>query len=248
MPSSIRQIGLQFEKFFLKYVDAVILADELQIIEFGGINNKKCVIVYDSPNLVPFISKQKSSFFNIFYAGVLENGRKLNIENMISAIKKIDSIKLTIVGEGNLVNEIKKLSKQIPEKIQYITWMEYHKVLEMTCNSDLLFSIRDPYPLVNKYICGSKFLEAIMCNVPIIVSEGTSAAIKVKEYECGLIVDPHNIDDIVKNILILKNNPKLCKIYGLNGKRAYNKFFSYDIMKKRIINIYDEVILDNLNK
>jgi len=100
----------------------------------------------------------------------------------------MEGVGLIFAGEGDLVKKIKAFGLEMPDKIQYVGWIPYDKVLEMSYEADLLFSLRDANPPVQKYICGSKFLEAIMCGKPILVNKGTSTAIKVSKEKCGIDV------------------------------------------------------------
>jgi glycosyltransferase involved in cell wall biosynthesis len=246
-PRVIRLIVIQLEKLFIKYVNVVILVDEMQINEFGGIPNSKIVVIYDSPYDYSqptdiSVTSMKKRIFNIFYAGYLNKAGHLNIESLIEAIKDIEDVKLIIAGEGDLVEEIKIKAHEMPNKIQYIGWIPYDKVLEKSYQADLLFSLRDIFPLVHKYICGSKFLEALMCGKPILVNRGTSAAYKVLENKCGIIVDAHNINEIKEVIIKLKNDRILCNTLGMNGRKAYERKYGWEIMKQKLINLYSKLL------
>jgi glycosyltransferase involved in cell wall biosynthesis len=119
--------------------------------------------------------------------------------------------------------------------------MTYSEVLKKSLEADLLFSLRDKKPLVNTFICGSKFLESIMLGKPILVNEGTSAAIRVLKHKCGLIVDANNIAEIEAAIKYIKENPDVCKLLGTNGKNAYKLYYDWQIMKQRLITLYQEL-------
>jgi glycosyltransferase involved in cell wall biosynthesis len=244
----IRSIGIHLERFHTKYVTAVILIDELQKEEFNGIPNKNCVVIYDSPPLhisnTDQIPMEKNSF-KIFYAGYLNKEGHLNIESLLEAIKDIEDVTVKIAGEGNLVEEIKARASKTPDKIQYLGWISYNTVLKLSFNADLLFSLRDQYPLVHKYICGSKFLEALMCGKPILVNRGTSTATKVTDAKCGLIVDAHNTQEIREAISKLKHDKKLCANFALNSKKAYEQKYSWELMKRRLLVLYSKILNHN---
>lgn len=67
-----------------------------------------------------------------------------------------------------------------------------------------LFMIRDSTLPVNRYICGSKLLEAMMCSKAIITSRDTSTAHKVVKESCGIVVNPQNVQEIKNAIIKLK--------------------------------------------
>jgi glycosyltransferase involved in cell wall biosynthesis len=243
----LRTLGIHVERLHTKYVNAVVLVDEMQNEEFYGIPNDNSVVIYDSPPYVSNLDKTQleKDDFEIFYAGYLNKEGHLNIGSLLEAIRGIEHVKVTIAGEGNLVEEIKTKASEMPDKIQYVGWIPYDKVLDMSYHADLLFSLRDQYPLTHKYICGSKFLEALMCGKPVLVNKGTSAAIKVAEAKCGIVVDAHNIEEVRDAILKLMHNKRLWTNLALNSKRAYDQKYSWERMKQRLLNLYSKILVQD---
>jgi len=130
----------------------------------------------------------------------------------------------------------------MPGKIQYIGEINYTEVLERSTKADLLFMLRDYVAKpVNKYICGSKVLEAMMCSTPILVNEGTSTANIVREENCGLVVDANNIEEIRRAIIKLRDNPELCEELGINARKAHEERYSWEIMELRLLALYQEL-------
>lgn len=244
LPNWIRCIGIKADKLFMRFASAIIIADEAQIEEICRIPNSKIIPIYDSPpDIVRKInlSHQKNDVFTLFFAGMLFSARRLNINKIFAAAEGVEDIKILIVGYGDLVDEIKKMSDKMPDKIQFIGKDSYEKALKRSAEADLLFVFRDPIVPVNKYVCGSKLLEAMMCGKPILVNKGTSTANKVREENCGLIVNANNIEEIKEAIIKLRDNPELCKKLGANGRKAYEQTYSWEIMERRLITLYQEL-------
>ena len=143
----------------------------------------------DNSQGTPFIKPQSNGDFTLFFAGQLTPGKKLNLENMFEAVKTMDNVKIVIAGHGDLVETINNYSHQMPGKIEFIGEISHSEVLKRSLEADALFMIRDPILLVNKYICGSKVLEAMMCSKAIIVSQELHSH-KSHHRNCGLVVDP----------------------------------------------------------
>lgn len=244
LPTFLRSLGIHIERFCTTIVNAVVLVDEVQVAEFGGIPNHNIAVVYDSPSSIfdSFDQFENRDNFLIFYAGYLSQGRHLNLDSLLSAVEGIQNVKVIFAGEGDLVEHLKTKARETPDKIQYAGRIPYKKVLELSSQADLLFSLRDPVPLVQKYICGSKFLEAIMCAKPIIVNKGTSAALKVAKHRCGIVVDARNVDEIRNAIILLKEEPSLCKELGTNGRVAYENIYGWEKMRQRLLHLYSELI------
>ena len=176
LPIFLRTILIDMDKIFMYISDAIILADQGQVQEVNGIPNERVIIVYDSPSTISNINiyPKKDEIFTIFYAGLLLHEKKLNLDKMFFAIEDIPDIKLVIAGFGNLVNIIQEWTRKYPNKISFIGEISHSEVLERSARADLLFVLRSEAILENKYICGSKVLEAMMCGTPILVNKDTS--------------------------------------------------------------------------
>ena len=131
LPKVVRYICIQVDKLFMRLANAVILVDEAQIQGFGGVPNSRVITVYDSP---PDSFRKSTAKGNdrlaLFYAGVLYQSRRLNLDKVVSAISDIDNVKLIIAGHGNLVEEIKEWSRQMPNKIEFIGRSSYRMSLK----------------------------------------------------------------------------------------------------------------------
>lgn len=88
---------------------------------------------------------------------------------------------------------------------------------------------------------GIPLIEAMSINTPVIASN-TSCLPEVVG-DAGILVDPYDIEEILKNITILVHNPKISKEYrdkGLN--RA--KLFTWDNMARETYDIYKKLLLE----
>lgn len=244
LPKFLRDLFVKIDKIFMKQVSCVVLADEAQIVEVDGIPNSRVVPIYDSPQDIKLTHDKykESDVVTIFFAGLLYSGKYLNLDKLFKAVEHIEGIEITIAGYGDLVDKINEWSKRMPKQIIYIGEITHAEVIKRSSNADILVMLRDSILPVNKYICGSKILEAMMCGRPIIVNKGTSTANIVVKEKCGLVVDAHNIEEIRNAILKLKNNPELRSMLGQNGREAYEERYSWSIMEKRILAIYNELI------
>jgi len=126
----------------------------------------------------------------------------------------------------------------MPNKVYFIGRVPYNEVLQKSMSSDLLFVLRDDALPIHRYICGSKIFEAMMSGKPILVSKGTSTAMKVSKEKIGLVVDPNNMQEIREAILVLKEDLALYDAMGKNAREAYNKKYGWHIMGRRLIDLY----------
>ena len=80
-----------------------------------------------------------------------------------------------------------------------------------------------------------------MCAKPIIVNDNSSMADIVREENCGLVVPYGDVDAIRSAILMLKNDPALCKRLGENGRKAYETKYSWKIMEERLLEVLRKI-------
>lgn len=244
LPRIVRYFFINVDKLFMRLVAAVILADEAQSKEFGGIPNSRVVAVYDSPldtfDIINGTHPENGRFI-IFQASALNKKRKLNLDKLVSAVKDIDNVKLLIAGYGDIISEIETWTHEMPHRIEFIGEIKYSETLKRSKAADVLFELRSSLVPQHKYICGSKLLQAMMLGKPFLANLGTETAAKVYEENCGLVVDANNIEEIKEAIIKLRDNPELCKELGVNGRKAYEERYSWAIMEQRLIRLYQEL-------
>jgi glycosyltransferase involved in cell wall biosynthesis len=241
----IRNFIIYIDKIFMRWSDAVILVDENQIEQFGGIPNNNVNIIYDSAlaiNDSHISEKADKEGFELLYVGVLHKMRKLNLDKLSQAITDIDGVKLVIAGYGDLVEDIKKWEKESDGKIEYCGRISYTDSLKLSFQADCLVVLRDSTVNTNRYICGSKIWEAMMSGKPIIVNKGTATADKVMKEHCGLVIDANDLSELKQKILQLRDDPDLCETLGKNGKTAYIARYNWDIMENRLLELYNQLL------
>ncbi len=235
----IRRLVAFIEKYGIKFTDALFLVDESRYEEVKGSQIKKLEYIYNTPP--DFVQKYKveqqssNHDFRIFYGGLLHKSRGL--EYMIEAVKELDNVKLIIAGAGVDSGIIKKAAQQT-NKIYYIGYISYEKIIKYTMKADVLFAFYDPSVPNNKRASPNKLFEAMMCKKPLIVSNDSSMAKIVNDENCGLVIPYGDVRAIQDAIAKLMEDKKLRQYLGANGRKAYEKKYSWSIMEDRLLDAY----------
>jgi glycosyltransferase involved in cell wall biosynthesis len=66
----------------------------------------------------------------------------------------------------------------------------------------------------------SKLYEAMAMGKPIILIAASEAACIVNDANCGIVVQPGDIEGLLSAMMDLKSNPEKCSQMGDNGRRA----------------------------
>ena len=160
---------------------------------------------------------------------------------MIEAVAGLEGVRLII---GGLLPEGHMLSHQIErasDRVRYLGWLPYEKVIDHTLVADILFAFYDPSVPQNRLSSPNKLFEAMMAGKPIIVSDGTWGANTVKEENCGLVVPYGDVKAVAAALLRLKTDPHLRQKLGANGRRAYEQKYSWRIMEQGLLDIYRQL-------
>jgi glycosyltransferase involved in cell wall biosynthesis len=244
LPKSIRNMAIQIDKFLMRFVNAVIIIDDNQRKEFGGIPNSMIVTIYDTPPNIfgDNIITSNNEIFTIYYAGAFARARRMNLDKIVSAVETTDRVRLVISGYGDQTEEIKGWAAKNPDKITFLGFISHEEVFHWSCKADLLVVARSPSVIGNKFNCGSTVLRALMCGKPFLANKDTATADLVNRENCGISVEAYDVGEIKAAIIKLRDNPKLCHQYGQNAKEAYERLYKWDIMAKRLQNLYERLL------
>jgi glycosyltransferase involved in cell wall biosynthesis len=238
--NTIRYFIASIEKFGIGFSDLLILVDESRYEEVKGASIKNIIYLYNTPEdcfdqkTLNAVKCSKNEIV-IFYAGYISRMR--GIGDIIAAVEDIENVKLILAGPI----DDKTILDNTSDKIQYIGWLTYKELIDKTKDADILFRFSDPTHPETKFASPNKLFESMMCGKPIIVTDQSSMANIVRKENYGLVVPYGDINAIKHAIFSLKNDPDMCKRLGSNGRRAYEQKYSWNIMKNRLIEAYNQL-------
>jgi glycosyltransferase involved in cell wall biosynthesis len=245
-PSPIRRFVAFLEKLGIELTDALFLVDPNRYEQVVGTRIKKLAFLYNSPpdhSKEDFeIGSKAASELTLFYAGNINKTRGLR--DVMEAIRNLDGVKLIVAGTGPDVSMFQMLPRNFEDKVEYIGFIPYEKVIEGAFRADALFAFYDPAIRGNRYASPNKLFEAMMCGKPIIVNAETTAAKIVGKERCGIIVPYGDICAIRNAIIRLRDDHKLRVMLGKNGRMAYQRHYDWKHMERRLLELYDEAIFD----
>lgn len=89
----------------------------------------------------------------------------------------------------------------------------------------------------------SKIIGIMAAGIPVIalVPHQSEIAYIVREENCGIVIDPEDVDGLISAILKLKSDEKLRLKFGLNGRIAFEKKYTTNIIAKRYLELMTEI-------
>jgi len=159
--------------------------------------------------------------------------------------------------------EMAKVAKQIQEPVHIYGAIE-NELLQKECellshsfakfygqiNQEELFRILKTssiglvilHPVPN-YMNSSpnKLFEYMANGMAVVASDFPVWKEIINTYQCGICVNPLDVDEVVNAISYLKNNPEIAVEMGKNGRKAVLEHFNWEVESRKLINFYREI-------
>ncbi len=240
-----KYIFSKFENISYKFADKIICVSENTrdiLVKNYHIEKEKIEIIPNGVDINKFrplnnIEKIRNS---ILFVGRLDErkGIKYLIKSIVLVKEMIPDIKLFIVGTGKLKKELEKfiILNNIKQNVKFLGRLSDKDLVEWynRCEIVVIPSIFEGFGIVA--------IEAMACKTPIIATNVPGLNSIIKNGENGLLVPPKDSRKLADAIVNLLNDCKLRRHLSVNGRKEVLKKFNWDIIAKRTVKIYEEVI------
>ena len=237
------------ENYVLKRVDHVIVVVEesRDRITKKGISKDNVSIVSNTPDLALFdIPKSITDDpypdkFKIVYVGSINGGRGLHtvIEAIPVVNENISNVHLIIVGDGEYLEELKKLAKEldVSEYISFLGWIDPEFVPSYIHNSDICIVPHVVTEFINTTI-PNKIFDYMACEKPVIVSNAAPLQRIVEEADCGMVFRSGDNEDFAEKVLHLKDDTVRRK-KGMAGLEAVKTKYNWEYDRRILRNVFN---------
>jgi glycosyltransferase involved in cell wall biosynthesis len=218
-----------------------------QLISFGV--NKEKIITYPSLNPEIPLEKRKGLIEKPYdHDGPIEllcisalrpyKGVDYLLRSMKIVQDDDPSIKLTIIGEGGMRNELESYMREngITNTTLRGFVPDYHDVLKMMAGCDILVlsSVSDEgNPRV--------ILESFQFSRPVIATAAGGTPELIEDGENGLLPPPQDPEEFAKAILRLSKDPNLREKLGNNGRKFLDRLPTWDNLSDEIYSVYTDI-------
>lgn len=88
----------------------------------------------------------------------------------------------------------------------------------------------------------TKAYEYMSMGLPLILTRSPYNEKIIGEYNCGICVDPENVDEIANAIKFLLDNPDEARRMGQNGRRAVKEEFNWGVEEQKLFKLYKDIL------
>jgi glycosyltransferase involved in cell wall biosynthesis len=189
----------------------------------------------------PDNDKGESSEKKIIYQGVLNIGR--GIELAIDAMEHLENIKLLIIGDGDIVNELKQRVKnrKLEEKIKFTGRKSREEVYVYTRQASLGISLEENLGLNYYYALPNKLFDYIQARIPVIVSDLPEMKEIVEHYRIGGILTERTPEALAEKIKQMLQNDETVKFWKTNLDKAAREL-NWENEERKLLNFYERIL------
>ncbi|MBW7897488.1 GDP-mannose-dependent alpha-(1-6)-phosphatidylinositol monomannoside mannosyltransferase [Candidatus Brocadiaceae bacterium B188] len=170
---------------------------------------------------------------------VKRKGHEYVLQALPIIIEQIPNIFYLIVGKGEQENHLKMMvnNLKIAQSVMLVGYIDEKDL-------PILYNLCDVFVMPSYELNDGKdyegfgivYIEANACGKPVIGGRSGGVADAVIDGKTGLLVEPHNIDEIAGAIIRLLNNTELARRMGENGRLRVEKELSWEILGERLAN------------
>lgn len=153
----------------------------------------------------------------------------------ISRLKELSNIHYLIVGDGEEVKNLKKLSSSlgIEKKVHFLGYRNDANYIMKSCDLYLFPSIQEGLSVA--------LMQAMACGLPVVCSKIRGNVDCIIHGEGGFVYSVFNDSEMAKYIEICYNDKTIRDSFGVyNVKKSYE--FSSEIVNSEMANIYSKAI------
>jgi len=234
------------EKLSAKKTDLIVANSESvreRILSISDIPENKVITIYTGIDTDLFKTENFNDAFEKGNKSVIGTIGRLcshkNYDTLLNASfiikKEIKNFKLIFVGDGDMKNKLKKLSKKLKIE-EYTEFMgKKENVTEFLKSFDVfvLPSISEGLP--------TALLEAMSMELPCVVSDISPHREIIDENKNGLFFKVKKHEELAEKILYLYRNTDKREILGLNARIKILEKFSFKNYIDRYKNLYIEI-------
>lgn len=237
-----------YERFALKQFDVIVTATPFIRDKFKKWH-PNVVDINNYPILGELIDVQNYNIKKnkIAYVGGISEIR--GIRQMVKVLEFTKNlITLQLAGnfpEGQLRDEVAEYEgwSRVEEK-GFVDRTEVKKILNTSVLGLLLIlpeniNIRNGLPI--------KMFEYMSAGIPVLASNFPFWKEIIDEYNCGIYVDPYNVQEIAIAIDWIIENPDKALQMGENGREAVKEKYNWGIEEKKLLNLYEKLLLKGGN-
>jgi glycosyltransferase involved in cell wall biosynthesis len=232
---ALRNYAARIGRWYLDTIDAFYTQTEFQkqILIQNGYDSTKISTIPNMVEMQTEITHSKGLF--VGYVGRISKEKGIDV--LLDSARLAGSIPFKIAG--TLTQDYYPV--QFPQNIQYQGIIPKKQIGAFMGQSR--FTV---VPSICYEGFPSTILESMVHGKPVICSAIGGLGEIVQDGKTGLLFEPGNAKQLAEKIVMLWNNPDLCRQMGYQAQITVRKQYSKDLYYERLMNLYQQVTQNRL--
>jgi wbpH len=229
-----------YEKYYLKQYDAVVSVTPSIVERLKRINPH----TYQITNYPKYVKNGQVHEYErkvCFFGGILPQWMH---DTIIEAIRATD-VTYVLAGPVYPRDLLEKyLQDDKRKQIQYLGVIPHLQCLEIMHHCSAGLAIIDYVPNFGGKLGtlgNNKLFEYMQEGLPVIATDCILWEQIVKKYQCGICVNPHDVNAIKDAILFYANHPDIAAEHGKNGRRAVKDEFNWQTQEVILFEMFNNI-------
>ncbi|MGB9663343.1 MAG: glycosyltransferase [Ignavibacteria bacterium] len=220
------------------FADYLFIGEETKLIRYRKYSPRKKFSIISYYPVIDYYKhstkKIENNEITFGYAGVISVSRGLKIYyDVLSSLKtKFTDYRFCFILAGKFETEDEKIYLQRFENLkidfQYFKWTDYENFSKHLEPVHICLDIRPPNKIYERSL-PIKIFDYMALGKCIVASNYQPIKQIFEIANCGILVDPLDIDGIVNKISELIQKPELIYQLGVNGRNAAEKIYNWTI-------------------
>lgn len=228
----------KYEKSKSKDFDALVTVTP-KFVDRLKLTNPNTIMITNYPvvNKEIVVSEDQRKRAICFAGGV---SQQWNHKNVIKAIEPIDNIEYILAGSGSseYIDKMKALDGW--KKVRYLGRIPHDEVQDVYNQSMIGMTLLSNNTQVGDEgtLGNTKIFEFMEAGLPIICSNNNIWKEIVDSYNCGIAINPNNVNEITNAINRIINDQDKVISMGQKGRQAALEKFNWHTQEKKLIELY----------
>lgn len=226
-----RNAAARISRRILSNVDAFIVLSEFQKQKFisEGIPEKRIAIL---PNIAPVVDSSKGYELGDMVSFVGRVSVEKGIGTFLDAARELPDVPFAVAGA---YDQMPELPKNSPPNVKWLGFLEGDALNDLYLKSRVLVfpsSWYEGFPNV--------ITRAMILQKPVIASRLGGVPEIVEDGQTGLLFEPGNTKDLVRQISRLYKNPDVCRSLGAAGRIKAEREYSSVAVYRKLMAIFEQ--------
>ena len=165
------------------------------------------------------------------------------VENAIlaveKAIKRDSSIRLLIIGDGPERDHLRGIvaRRGLEKNVAFVGKVKYDRVPLYIGTATACLALFDKARNDRTGLSPLKIFEYMACGKPVITTDVGNLKNIIGRHDCGLLVQPGDIDGMSQALMKLVKDPELSQKLGENGHEAAVRHYSWGVISEKLLDV-----------